>query len=45
MASHVFVLEQIVRTSAGSLERIERRTDATDRRINTVVTVQHSDFG
>jgi hypothetical protein len=41
MAGRVVVLEQIARTSAGSLERI----DAMDRRINTVVTDQHSDFG
>ena len=44
MESRVAVLEQIARTTAASLDRIERRLDSMDGRIDTVVTGQHSDF-
>jgi hypothetical protein len=44
MESRVAVLEQIARTTAAGLERIERRLDSMDRRIDAVVTDQRSDF-
>jgi predicted esterase YcpF (UPF0227 family) len=44
MESRVAVLEQIARTTAASLERIERRLDTMDRRIDTAVSDQRSDF-
>jgi hypothetical protein len=44
MEARVAVLEQIARTTSGALERIERRLDSVDRRINAVVTDQRADF-
>ncbi len=44
MEARVAVLEQIARTTSGALERIERRLDSVDRRIDAVVTDQRADF-
>jgi hypothetical protein len=44
MEARVAVLEQIARTTSASLERIERRLDSMDRRIDVVVTDQRADF-
>jgi hypothetical protein len=44
MEARVAVLEQIARTTTAALERIERRLDSMDRRIDTVVTDQRADF-
>lgn len=44
MEARVAVLEQIARTTSAALERIERRLDSMDRRIDTVVTDQRADF-
>ena len=44
MEARVVVLEQIARTTSGALERIERRLDSMDRRIDAVVTGQRADF-
>jgi hypothetical protein len=44
MEARVAVLEQIARTTAESLERIERRLDGFDRRFDTLGATQRSDF-
>lgn len=44
MESRVAVLGQIARTTAASLERIERRFDAVERRTDTLVADQRADF-
>jgi hypothetical protein len=44
MEAKVAVLEQIARTTAAALERIERRMDTFDRRFDGLVTEQRSDF-
>ncbi|MGA8194420.1 MAG: hypothetical protein WB902_13715 [Acetobacteraceae bacterium] len=44
MEARVAVLEQIARTTSAALERIERRLDSMDRRIDVVVTDQRADF-
>jgi hypothetical protein len=44
MEARVAVLEQIARTTAAALERIERRMDTLDRRFDGLATEQRSDF-
>jgi len=44
MDARVAVLEQIARTTTATLERMERRLDSMDRRIDTVITDQRADF-
>jgi hypothetical protein len=44
MEARVAVLEQIARTTCTALERIERRLDSMDRRIDAVVTEHRADF-
>jgi hypothetical protein len=44
MDARVAVLEQIARTTAATLERMERRLDSMDRRIDTVIADQRADF-
>jgi len=44
MESRVAVLEQIARDTATTLERIERRIDVIDRRIDMVAARQQADF-
>ena len=44
MESRVAVLEQIARSTSASLERLERRFDMVDRRIDGTVSDHRSDF-
>ncbi len=44
MESRVAVLEQIARNTAATLERIERRFDMLDRRIDMLTARQQADF-
>jgi hypothetical protein len=44
MEARVAVLEQIARTTSAALERIERRLDSMDRRIDAIVSDQRADF-
>ena len=44
MESRVAVLEQIARTTAASLERIERHFDAIERRMDALAADQRADF-
>ena len=44
MESRVVVLEQIARTTSASLERIERRFDAVERRMDMLAANQQADF-
>jgi hypothetical protein len=44
MESRVAVLEHIARTTAASPERIERRFDTVDRRIDALAADQRADF-
>jgi hypothetical protein len=44
MESRVAVLEQIARTTTAALDRIERRLDSVDRRIDAMVSDQRADF-
>jgi hypothetical protein len=44
MEARSAVLEQIARTTSSALERIERRLDSMDLRIDAVVTDQRADF-
>jgi hypothetical protein len=44
MEARVAVLEQIARTTAASLERIERRMDTIDRCFDSLAAEQRSDF-
>ena len=42
--SRVAVLEEIARTTKAALERIDRRFDSLDRRIDAIGTDHRSDF-
>jgi hypothetical protein len=44
MEARVAVLEQIARTTVVALERIDRRLDTMDRRIDGFVSEQRADF-
>jgi len=44
METRVAILEQIARTTAASLERIERRFDSIDRRIDALTSEHRADF-
>jgi len=44
MESRVAVLEQIARSTSASLERLERRFDMVDRRIDRLASEHRSDF-
>jgi hypothetical protein len=44
MESRVAVLEQIARDTARALDRIERRMDGLDRRIDTLAHEHHAEF-
>jgi hypothetical protein len=44
MEARVAVLEQIARTTSAALERIERRLDSMDQRIDAIVSDQRADF-
>ncbi len=44
MESRVAVLEQIARTTAASLERLERRFDTLEQRLDSFVREQRADF-
>jgi hypothetical protein len=44
MESRVAVLEQIARTTTAALERLDRRFDAVERRMDALATEQRADF-
>ena len=44
MESRVAVLEQIARTTAAGLERLERRFDTVDQRMDSFMREQRADF-
>ena len=44
MESRVAVLEQIARSTTAALERLERRFDTMDQRMDSVMREQRADF-
>jgi hypothetical protein len=44
MESRVAVLEQIARMTTAALERLERRFDTMDQRLDSIVREQRADF-
>jgi len=44
LESRVAVLEQIARTTTAVLERLERRFDAADQRMDSIIREQRADF-